>query len=59
VVDDVVSRPVEARGEVRLGDRHADGVADALPERPGRRFDSLGQVTLWMPGVRLPTGGTA
>jgi hypothetical protein len=48
VVDDLVARPVEARGQVRLGDRHADGIADALAERPRRRLDALGQVALGM-----------
>ena len=40
VIDDGEAFAVEGRGEVRLGDRHADGVGDALPERTGRRLDA-------------------
>ena len=39
VVDDLLARAVEALGEEALGDRHADGVGEALPERPGRDLD--------------------
>ena len=40
VIDDRVPRPVEQRRQLRLGDRHADGVARALPERSCRCFDA-------------------
>ena len=39
VVDDLVPGPVEPRGQHALGQRHADGVRDALAQRPGRRLD--------------------
>ena len=35
-----VLRRVEARLGHLGGDGHADGVGDALPERPGRRLDA-------------------
>ncbi len=37
--------------EVALGDRHADRHGDALPERPGRRLDSVEQEILRMAGA--------
>ena len=37
MVDDVVA---EHRREMRFGDRHADGVGEALAERPGRGLDA-------------------
>ena len=40
VIDDRVPRPVEQRRQLRLGNRHADGVARALPERSCRCFDA-------------------
>ena len=40
VVDDGEALAVEGRREVRLGERHADGVGDALAERAGRRLDA-------------------
>ncbi|EXI65582.1 MAG: hypothetical protein AW08_03102 [Candidatus Accumulibacter adjunctus] len=40
VVDDFVPGPVELGGEDPFGDRHADGVGQPLPERPGRRLDA-------------------
>ena len=46
VVDDLVARPVVARGEHALGERHADRVADALAERAGRRLDARRVVRL-------------
>ncbi len=49
VVDDLVPRPIEARGQVRLGDRHAHRIAHALAERPRGRLDALGQMALGMP----------
>lgn len=38
-VDDGEALAVELGGEVRLRDRHADRVRDALPERPRRNLD--------------------
>jgi hypothetical protein len=38
MIDDRISRPVEARCEGRFGDRHADGVGQALSKRSGRRL---------------------
>ncbi len=46
VVDDLVARAVEARREHALGDGHADRVAEALPERPGRGLDAGGVAEL-------------
>ena len=37
VIDDVAA---EQRGEMALGDRHADGIGEALAERPGRGLDA-------------------
>jgi hypothetical protein len=50
VVDDAQVVAVVARGEVRLGERHADGGRDALPERPGRRLDARRVVHLGVAG---------
>ena len=50
VIDDRISRAVEVRRQVRLGDRHADGIRDALPERARRGFDTGSQMTLRMAG---------
>ena len=38
----VIDDRTEARGQMPLGDRHADGIGDALAERPGRRLDAGG-----------------
>jgi hypothetical protein len=38
MIDDLEVRPVVARRQVRLGDRHADAVAEALSERSGGGF---------------------
>ena len=54
-VDDVVVGPVVALGEEAVGDREADAVREALPERARRRLDALGQEVLRMAGrARLP-----
>jgi hypothetical protein len=53
VIDYVMARLVERRGEMRFGDGHADGVADALAKRSSRRLDSGGVAVLRV------TGGTA
>ncbi len=55
VVDDVVAGPVELEGQPTLGDRHADGIREALAERPGRRLDARRQPELGMArGLRAP-----
>ncbi len=48
VVDDVVARAVEFLRQQRLRQRHADGVGDALPQRPGGGFDARGDADLRM-----------
>ena len=53
VVEHLVPGAVVARREVRLADRHADGVRDALPERPGRGLDAAVRWLSGWPGVRL------
>jgi hypothetical protein len=40
VIDDGAARPVEALGQQLFGQRHADGVGEALAERPGGRLDA-------------------
>ena len=40
VVDDLVPGAVVASGQHALGQRHADRVPEALPERPGGRLDA-------------------
>ena len=54
MVDDGEALAVEGGGEVRLGDRHADGVRDALPERAGRRFDAGRVAVFGVPGRFVP-----
>src|SRR6185312_3446545 len=36
MIDDVESGAVITRSKMRFGDRHADTVAESLPQRPGR-----------------------
>src|SRR5688572_5290163 len=48
VVNDLESWAVVTCGELRFGDRHADGVCEALAERPGRDFYARSMPTLWM-----------
>ena len=53
VIDQRVAVAVVALGQHGLGERHADGVADALPERAGRDLDARGRmlaVELRVPG---------
>ena len=47
VVDELVA---ELGAEMPLGERHADRIADALAERPGRRLDAGGEAALGMAG---------
>ncbi len=42
-------RPIEMPSKPAAGECHADAVAAALPQRPGRRLDARGQVVLGMP----------
>ena len=49
VVDDRLLAVVD-RGQVRLGDRQADAVAEPLAERAGRHLDPGRVVVLGMPG---------
>ena len=52
--------PVVALGEEALGDRHADAVREALPERAGRRLDPRACARAPDgPASASPTGGTA
>ena len=51
VVEHRKVRPVEMLGEPAPGDRHADAVAAALAERPGRGLDAGGQVIFRMAGA--------
>jgi hypothetical protein len=54
VVDDPVVRRVEAVRHHARGDRHADAVADALPERAGRRLDAGRAAVLRVPRRMAP-----
>ena len=49
VVDHLVPGPVVLGGEERLGDREADAVGKALPERAGRQLDAGGDADLGVP----------
>ena len=50
VVDDRLVVAVVDGAEMRFGDRHADGVGDALAERPGRRLDARRALGFGMAG---------
>ncbi len=50
VVDDLVAVAVELGGEQLFGQRHADGVAQALAERAGRRLDARRDVDFRVAG---------
>ncbi len=53
VIDDVMAGTVELRGQQLLGQRHAHGISDALPERAGSGLDAELRVVLGMSrGVR-------
>ena len=55
VVDDLVPWAIELPCEPALGDRHANGVRQALPERPGRRLDAGREPVLGVTGgLRAP-----
>ena len=56
MIDDLVPWPVELAGEDLLSERHADGVGNALTERPCRRFDADFRFLLGVsggPGIEL------
>ena len=50
VINDLVPRAVELRGEHFLRERHADTVGKALTQRPGRRLDTQRRLVLRVPG---------
>src|SRR5919106_5806574 len=50
VVDDLEPRPVVARRQMSLGDRHADTVAEALTQGTGGRFHAWRHLTFGMAG---------
>ena len=55
VVDDLEAGPVEAGRQHALGERHPDGVGEALAERPGGHLDPRRHPALGMPGrARAP-----
>ena len=51
VVEYREARPIEMLGQPARGERHADAVAAALPERTGRRLDARGQMVFGMAGA--------
>ena len=56
MVHDVEARAVELRGQRALGQRHADGVCEALTQRAGGGFNADGEAVFRMPrrdGVQL------
>ena len=57
VIDDLVAVTVELGGKTLFGDRHADGVADTLPQRTGGCLHA-GRIAVfgmtWRLGVQLP-----
>ena len=59
VVEQLEAGPVEARGRGGLGDRHANGVGEALAQRPGGRLDAGGVTAFRVSGrarAELPEG---
>ena len=59
VVDDVEAGPVELRGQHLLGERHADGVGEALAERAGGGLDADVELVLRVTRrCASPAGGT-
>ena len=50
MVDNFVLGGVIPSGKMRFGERHTDGVRDALPQRSGRRFDACGVTVFWVSG---------
>ncbi len=50
MVDDLVPGPVVDLGQVGLGDRHTDAVAEPLPQRTRGRLDARCQPELRMAG---------
>ena len=51
VIDERAAVAVVAHGQHGLGERHADRIADALPERPGRDLDAGDRVLALELGV--------
>ena len=54
MVDDVIAVTIEGRRQPPLRDRHADAVADTLPERSRRHLDAGRASALRMPGRSTP-----
>ena len=54
VIENRMPRLVETGREVPLRHRHPHAIADALPERAGRRLDAWRDVGLRMPGCEAP-----
>ena len=57
MVDDRVLGAVEGLGEQTFGQSHAHSISEALPKRPGRRFDTRGHTELRVAGsprMQLP-----
>ncbi len=50
MIDHVVA---ELGCEMPLGNRHADGIAEALAERAGGGLNASGDEILWMAGVSI------
>ena len=51
VVEEIEAGAVVVGGQPALGDRHADAVADALAQRPGRGFHAAGEPIFRMAGA--------
>ena len=54
MVDHIESGPVVPGRQLRLGDRHADRVRDALPERSRGDLDAARVTAFGMPGLFTP-----
>ena len=50
VIDDGIAVAVELGGEHFLGERHADGIRNALPQRTGRRLNAEPRLVLRVTG---------
>ncbi len=50
VIDYVQVGPIELGRQALLGERHADGVGEALAERARRRLDAQLELALGVPG---------
>jgi hypothetical protein len=50
MIDDWESFPVKPGCQQSLGQRHADRIAEALPQRPGGRFDAARRIVFRVTG---------